>query len=213
MNNRYFIYLAATILLLTTVDNICYADENRKGFIFSAGLGGGYTSVSSTLLSNSGFSTFGLGLTAGLGYAPSNKSSLIFGFKSNIFIDEVASVWQNWHDKMQGDDLGALGAKLISPFVYSLSPLFRSHSIFGIVEYTYFLNETSPSFLFSGTVGGGFLYDKIEAQTVAGLGLSAGAGYEFTGKVAIQCDLLYTSSPVDKLQSFSVLLTLKKYFY
>jgi len=212
MRNRYFIYLAATVLLLTIMDNICYADENRKGFIFSAGIGPGYTSVMSTLPLNTGFSTFGLGLTAGVGYAPTNKSSLIFGFKSNIFVDEVATVWQDWSDKMSGDNLAALGAKLISPFVYSLAPLFRSHSVFGIVEYTYFLNETYPSFLFSGTVGGGFLYNKIDAQSVAGLGLSLGAGYEFTRKVAIQCDILYNSS-ADKSQSVSVLLTLKKYFY
>jgi hypothetical protein len=81
------------------------------------------------------------------------------------------------------------------------------------VEYSYFLNETYPSLLFSLTAGDGFFYDNTYSLTVGGLGLSAGAGYKFICKVAIHCDLLYTSSPMDKLKSISLMLTLKKYLF
>lgn len=212
MRNRYIIHIGLTTFFLLTFLNLCSADDNRKGFFAGAGFGLGHTNFLSTNPLYPDYSTPGLAVNAGLGYAPTNRSALLFGFKSNVFVDEVADVYQDWRDKMSGDNFGATMAKIISPFVYSFAPLLRSHSIFGIVEYTHFLNETSPSFLFSGTIGGGFLYNKYNKQPVGGLGLSLGAGYEFSRKVAISCDLMYNSSE-ENIKAISVLISLKKYFY
>ena len=68
-------------------------DDERKGFIIKAGIGGGYTSSSSGEAAFENYSRNGLGVHMGLGYAPSNKSSIIFSIKSNVSVDEVASVW------------------------------------------------------------------------------------------------------------------------
>ncbi len=187
-------------------------DKERKGFIIEAGIGAGYSILSPGESFIDNYSSFGLAINWGFGYAPSNQSSIIFAVKSNIFTDEVAAVWSDWADKMSGDDIGALGAKLVSPFVFLAAPLIRSHSIFGSLEYTYFTKEQAPSLLFSGSAGLGLLYDKTNKQPFGGLGLSAGAGYEFTRRAAINLDVLYSYVASD-LQGISVLLTLNFYLY
>jgi hypothetical protein len=127
-------------------------------------------------------------------------------------VDEVAKIWKDWADRMGGDNIGSIGAILISPFVFSFAPLMRSHSIAGIVELTQFFRDTYPSFLVTGTIGGGLFYNKYTNQTIGGFGVSLGAGYEFARKVAVGCDFLYNTTE-DKIQAFSVLISLKKFFY
>ncbi len=212
MRSRYVIHTVTWSFCLLLSLRICSADDKRKGVIAEVGLGPGYTDVSFPGSPYNSFNTYGLGATAGVGFAPTNRSSIIFGFRSNIFVDEVASVYQDWNEKMKGDGAAALGAKFLCPFVYTLAPLFRSHSIFGLVEYTQFMNDTSPSLFITGNLGGGFVYNKVNGQNYAGLGLSVGTGYEFAGKVAVNCDFIYNSSEED-VRAISVLVTLKKFFY
>jgi hypothetical protein len=127
-------------------------------------------------------------------------------------LDEVSTVWENWKDRMSGDDLGAAGAKIISPFVFAFSPIFRSHSIYGSLEYTHFTREEAPSLLFGGSAGLGLIYDKNYEQVFGGIGLSAGAGYEFTQKIALKCDLVY-GAVENNISGISLLFTLKFYIY
>ncbi len=212
MINKRLIQVIFCFFFLFHLTDVYPADDDRQGFILGAGIGVGYSNVFASDPLFEGYSTCGLGITMGLGYAPTNKSSIIFGIKSNVFVDEVAVVWKDWNDKMSGDDLSATGAKLVAPFVFMFSPVFRSHSIFGSLEYTYFTREYAPSLLFSGSVGVGLLYDKFYEQSFGGFGFSLGTGYEFFRKVAVNCDLVYSYTEND-IQAISILITLKKYFY
>ena len=49
MRNKYIIFIAICSLFLMIMYNVSYADDNRKGFIFSTGLGLGYMNVSSNV--------------------------------------------------------------------------------------------------------------------------------------------------------------------
>ncbi len=212
MKQKNTIRLLVIALFLYLLSDYCFADENRKGVFASFGLGLGYTNITCSDPSFTAYSVTGLAGTGAVGFAPTNKTNILFGFKSNFFVDEVAAIWKDWADKMSGDNLGAVGAILISPIVFSLSPLIRSHSIFGLVEINQFFSESSPSFFLSGSLGGGLVYNKYSGQPEGGFGISAGAGYEFARKIAISCDVLYNSSE-NRVQPFSVLLGLKKFFY
>jgi hypothetical protein len=113
---------------------------------------------------------------------------------------------------MSGDDIKALGAKLAAPFVYAFAPLFRSHSLFGSIEYSYFIREQAPSFMFSGAAGVGLLYDRRDRMPYGGLGLSAGTGYELARKVILKFDVMY-SSVVSDLQGTTFMLSLELMLY
>ena len=80
------------------------------------------------------------------------------------------------------------------------------------MEIDQFFRESSPSFFLSGSVGGGLVYNKYTEQPEGGFGVSAGAGYEFARKIAVSFDVLYNSSE-NRVQPFSVLIGLKKFFY
>ena len=113
---------------------------------------------------------------------------------------------------MSGDDIKALGAKLASPFVYAFAPLFRSHSLFGSIEYSYFVREQAPSLLFSGGAGVGLLYDRRDRMPYGGLGLSAGTGYELARRAVLKFDVLYSTVASD-LRGISFTLTLNLMLY
>lgn len=211
MKRTAILWLLPALLFLFTKDASAF-DRERKGFILQFGLGTGYSMLKPAGTDTEDYSILGLGVNTGLGYAPSNKSSIVFGIKANIFVNEVADVWSNWSDKMSGDDIGALGAKLVSPFVFVFSPIFRSHSLNGYIEYNYFAREQAPSLLINGSAGLGILYDKSYEKNYGGLGISAGMGYEFTRRGIIKGEVIY-SYVASQLQCITVLATLNLYLY
>jgi len=212
MKDQCLRYLILCLFILILPAGRCLADDNRKGFIMEIGLGFGNTNTRSNDPFYEKYSASGLAAGMRLGYAPTNRSAIMFGYQGNIFLDEVGTVWKNWYEKMQGDDLVAVGAILLSPFVFGFSPIVRSHLLFGSLDYTHFLKETSPSLLFSGAFGMGLLYDKFYGQVKGGYGISAGTGYELGRKLVVGVDLLYTYTAND-VEAMAVMISVKKYFY
>ena len=212
MRGKYAIRFISCVCLLFLLTDVHSFDGERKGFILDFGVGPGHTVLSFDNPNSENYTVWGLAVNMGIGYAPTNKSSFVFGVKSNVFIKEVGTVYSDWIDKMEGDNLAAVGAWIASPFVFMFAPAFRSHSLYGSMEYTYFTREQYPSFLFSGALGLGILYDRVDKLPYGGLGLSAGMGYEFAQSVAVKCDILYSSVASD-LSGISILLTLKFHLY
>jgi len=187
-------------------------DGERRGAVMTFGLGAGNSTLTSGINEFSAYSQFGLGVNMGVGWAPTDKSLFMIAVNSNVFPGEVQSVWQEWREKMQGDGFRALGAKVVSPFVFAFSPIFRSHSIYGSLEYTYFLQDQAPSFLIDGSAGLGLIYERNYEMVYGGFGLSAGAGYEFVNRVAVNFDIIYSKVEYE-VSGITFLLTMKLYIY
>lgn len=204
--------LLLSIFLNSLQDIHAIPDENRKGFIAGMAIGGGYAYIDSSDPAYMSYGRYGLGVSMSLGGAFNNRSSLQFSMKTNVFVDEIGPVWRGWIDKMQGEDIAAVGAILISPFVFAFTPVFRSHGLIGSLEYINFFKETAPSFYFSGSAGLGLLYDKNLEIVSGGFGISLGTGYEFKRKIAINCDLIYCGTQ-SSFEGMSVVISLKKFFY
>jgi hypothetical protein len=209
-SGRFITLLSILVFLFLT--NLYAERGERRGAMFTFGLGAGHTTISSGINEFSTYSQFGLGVNMGAGWAPTNKSAFLLGINSNVFPGEVQTVWENWREKMQGDTFGALGAKIVSPFVFTFSPIFRSHSIYGSLEYTHFLQDEAPSFLIDGSAGFGLIYERNHEMVYGGFGLSAGAGYEFVNRVAVNFDIVYSKVEYE-VSGITFLLTLKLYVY
>ena len=200
------------ILVLCPCSRIYSFDVDRKGPIMTFGLGTGHSTLTSGIDEFSSYSQFGLGVNMGIGWALTDKSLFIIAINSNVFTGEVKAVWEEWRDKMQGNSLGALGAKLISPFVFAFSPIFMSHSICGSLEYTHFMKDEAPSFLIDASAGFGLIYEKNYKMVYEGYGLSAGVGYEFARRLALNFDIVYGKVQYE-VSGITFLLTLKLYIY
>lgn len=180
--------------------------KERKGFALEIGLGYGYSSLHSNTSLFDKYGISGFNFNFGMGFYTSPRSRILFNFKSNIFVSEVDELYRKWLDKMSEDNLEAIGVIIASPFLFGFAPLARSHFLFPSIEYTYFLKSEVPSFYFKGCLGVGIIYERIKNASRAGLGLSAGAGYEFTNNFGCHAEVMYTGVEQGYLRAVTLLL-------
>lgn len=212
MPKKYVIPVFVSMLVFILMPSSHAMDGRRRGIMFEIAAGVGQTGFISGDADYVDYSRYGLGVNTGFGWAPTNHSLFMFAINSNVFPGAVSDVWEDWKVKMSGDGFGALGAKIAAPFVFAFAPVFRSHSLYGSLEYTHFFREEAPSLLVDGSAGFGLLYDRTNNYVHGGFGMSAGIGYEFIPRLAANFDIMYSATQED-LSGITLLLTLKLYIY
>ncbi len=173
--NRKAIILALTLSLIfgMTKGGLAF-DGNRKGFIIGIGIGPGYTTFNQTLKSSFSGNTFTrtserenkLTFMSDfkIGYAPSN-------FLQIYWMSKVS--WFKLKNSLEDDVTIANG--------------------FGGIGVTYSFNSDGPSPFLSGGLGFSTWALPFEqgAETMTGLGVVAGVGYEFARHWSFEFDLMW----------------------
>jgi len=144
-------------------------DGNRKGFIIGIGVGPGYTTFNQTLKNSSFTSTSDRQKKRTfmsdfrIGYAPSNLLQIFWMSKVS---------WFKLENSLGEDVIIANG--------------------FGGVGVTYSFNPTGPSPFITGGLGFSTWALPFEqgAETMTGLGVVAGVGYEFARHWSVEFDLM-----------------------
>ncbi len=202
------------LLLLCTLSATAQEQpEGRKGLAMEFGLGAGFSTISDRYAAFEPYSVTGLYLSYMIGFHPGSRSSFLFGFKSNIFTEEVSKTWADWNEKTEGDDVWATLATLASPFVYAFSPLFRSHSLIMSLEYTQFTSVRAPCLYFSGNIGVGMLYHKPDNDNLGGLGLGGGLGFQINKNLGLEGDLMYTPVSESHIRALTFCVGLKLFIH
>jgi len=152
--------VSMVLALLLCVTTVGWAfDGERQGFILGVGVGAGLTSYTQTI-SDGGFSVtgdrenpFGIMSDFKIGYAPSDVIEIYWMSKVSWFSLENAL----GDDVTIANGIGGLGV-------------------------TYFFQSTAPSAFVSGGIGFSSWTAPFEegAEAWYGIGVSAGAGYEFS---------------------------------
>ncbi len=193
MNIRYLLWCILVVVLFSIVVPVYAFDGKRKGFIFELGTGAGLTHLHASKLSGSK-NVFRCGpvIQAKLGLAPNNQLVLHFGYKMCMcYFDEIVENFEDYGDKMSGDDLKALGYIFISPFALVVIPLQGSHSICPEFGFTYFFEEQAPSFFMEGTAGAALIADGFNDRLKNGVGFNLGGGYEFKSRFNVKLNIVY----------------------
>lgn len=142
--------------------------KNRKGFVLSLGLSASRLHFSSPVGSGDSQGAFGTDLK--IGHAFSNQFMLYYSNDANFYTFDAP-----FGDGTYLSSLGMTG-----------------------IGGTYFLNPYAPSFYLHGTVGIGVLSsflidDPGNSDSIAGLGLSLGGGYEFARHFMVDGEVILTS--------------------
>ena len=193
MNIRYILWGILVVVLFATVVPVHAFDGKRKGFICEWGIGAGLSHIHASKLSGSkSVLRSGPVIQAKLGLAPNNQLVLHFGYKMCMcYFDEIVESFEDYGDKMAGDDIKAIGYILISPFALVVIPLQGSHSILPEFGLTYFFDEQAPSFFMEGTVGGALIADSFNDRLKSGIGFNIGGGYEFKSRINVKLNIVY----------------------
>jgi len=173
--------------------DLLFFNGQRQGFTVGAGVGVGPSYIHSEAGERSDdVFRIGPGLDFRFGLAPTNNLQFFTGAKMCMcYWDKIGETYGDYFDAMRGDDLKAVGAIIAFPFAIGIIPMMGSHTVFGLVGATYYLNEAAPSYFFEGTVGVGIVPDEFGKDTRGGTGFSVGAGYEFVPHFNIRGDILY----------------------
>jgi|GEM_PF-3408961 len=169
--------------------------RQRKGFVLGCGFGLGGTRVSHDgSLGELSIWKGAPAVDARIGYAPSNRTAIFFGFKSVLtYGSMIADKYEAYFDTMGEKNFRAVLAIMGAPFALPFLWVPGSHSTLGLVGVDYYFQETTPSFYLEGTMGVGIVPDGFREAAVGGFGFSAGVGYEFTRGTSVRLDLMYAS--------------------
>jgi opacity protein-like surface antigen len=216
-----------SFLVLVQPVSLSAFDGQRKGFIIGLEVGPGLVHVRSNADSRTDeLSRGALSLNATLGYAPSNTFQIYFYHRMNVFkFGELGQAYEDWFEEIQNETFKGIGYILLTPFVLPFLPVKASHSAGGI-GFSGFVNESAPSFFFSGGFGWSIIADpyledllSTANDTMGGIGLVAGVGYEFRPNVSTELQFMYGSSDrgawsdYDSRSAFSVSLVMKVLAY
>lgn len=214
-------------LVLVPAESVSAFDGQRKGFILGMDMGPGLVHVRSHVDSRTdGLTRGAVGLNLTFGYAPSNKFQLYLYHRMNMFkLSELGQAYEDWFDEIENETWKGIGYLIISPFVLPFLPVKASHSAGGI-GFSSFFDEAAPSFFFSGGIGWSIIADpylkdllSTAHDTMGGVGLVAGVGYEFKPHVSAELQFMYGTSDrggwsdYDSRSAYSAALVLKMLAY
>jgi hypothetical protein len=177
-------------------------DGQRKGFVLGFDVGPGVAHIRSHADSRMDQLTHGaLSLNTTIGYAPSNKLQLFFYHRMTIFkLGELGQAYDDWFEEISNETFKGIGYLLVTPFVVPFLPVKASHSAGGL-GFSGFVDETAPSFFFSGGIGWSIIADpylkdllSTPNDTMGGIGVVAGVGYEFRPHVSAEMQFIYGTS-------------------
>jgi len=162
--------LITIILLLAIPDTSQVFDDQREGFIFGFGMGGGLTSIKRSLEHGGEAATSGR----------ENRFSFQTDFRIGYARNEQSRLY--WSSRISW---------------FSMREYYRSNLIIngvGGLGYTYFFRPTAPSFYFSGSVGISTWLSLFgdEYSKWSGVGVTGGFGYEFVRHYSVELNVGYT---------------------
>lgn len=178
-------------------------DGHRKGFVLRGGLGPGITHVKTS----KDLTKAGLALDLQIGYAPTDRVSIDLTYRTSMFlIDQWDEAWDEFLHT--GDKLTDLGRFMLAmvPVTWLIIPQSLSHTVAG-VGMTYYFSDEEPSFFMNGGVGPSSFADPYKKDTESallydvrsGLGLYAGAGYEFHRHLNMEFSYMWSKSSEGRL--------------
>jgi hypothetical protein len=186
------------ILLLLSLATVTRAfDGERKGLIFGGGIGFGMSYFNSKVDiypaggSSNSVGKFGPAVDVRVGYAWSNREMIFMGGKMSMaYFDEIVEAYEDYFDAIEDGGIKGTLAIMVLPWAITMIPMAGSHSILGIVGYSYYFNDTAPSYFLEGTLGPGIIPDEFTDKTEAGVGVSLAGGYEFQKHWNVRADIL-----------------------
>jgi hypothetical protein len=227
MKSRTILAGFLSLLVLVSPGSLSAFDGQRKGFILGMDIGPGLVHVRSNADSRTDKLTRGgVSLNATIGYASSNKFQIYFYHRMTMFkMGELGQAYEDWFEEIQNETWKGMGYLILTPFVLPFLPVKASHSAGGI-GFSSFVDETAPSFFFSGGFGWSIIADpylkdllSTANDTMGGIGLVAGIGYEFKPHVSAELQFMYGTSDrgawssYDSRSAYSVSLVLKLLAY
>lgn len=227
MNSRTLLPLLISVVLLVLPSASSAFDGQRKGLLLGVEVGPGLVHVRSEAGSRTdGLTKGAISVNTTIGYAPSNTFQIYFYYRMAMFkLGELGQAYDDWLEEIESESWKGVGYLLVTPFVLPFLPLKASHSAGGI-GFSHYLDEAAPSFFFSGGFGWSIIADpylkdllSTSRDTMGGIGLVAGAGYEFKPNVSAELQFMYGTSDrggwsaYDSRSAFSVSLVLKLLAY